>query len=70
MRQRGERGASAVEYGILIAACAAALVVAAFAFQTVIAGSYKTSVCRPEQGNFCNYSDGHSDPRPTSGPFS
>jgi Flp pilus assembly pilin Flp len=38
-----ERGASAVEYALLVAAVAAMLVVAIFAFQQTVADSFKKS---------------------------
>ena len=38
-----DRGASAVEYALLVAAVAAVLIVAIFAFQSTVAGSFKKS---------------------------
>jgi len=38
-----ERGASAVEYALLVSAVAALLIVAIFAFENTIGASFKTS---------------------------
>ena len=48
-RTAGERGASAVEYGLLIAGIAALIVVVVFAFGTTIAGVF-TDTCNEVGG--------------------
>jgi pilus assembly protein Flp/PilA len=49
---RSDRGASAVEYGLLVAAVAALIVGAAFAFGNVVGENFtKTSNCLVARGN-------------------
>lgn len=42
-RPTDEQGASAVEYGLLVALIAAVIVVAVFAFGNVVTGTFKTT---------------------------
>ncbi len=51
--RRDERGASAVEYGLLIALCAAVFVAAVFAFQQVVQEILSDSACNESAGYDC-----------------
>ena len=49
-----ERGASAVEYGLLIAGIAALIVVIVFAFGGIIEGVFNDTCVEVNQGAACN----------------
>lgn len=51
--QRDERGASAVEYGLLIALCAAVFIAAVFAFQQVVQEVLTDNACDESMGYDC-----------------
>ena len=45
LRNRGERGASAVEYGLIVAACVLGLLASLFLFRHTLAQVYISSAC-------------------------
>ena len=56
MRKKDERGASAVEYALIVALCAAAFILAAWAFQGVVEQVFDNTACDSSAGYSCNKS--------------
>lgn len=52
--KRGEAGASAVEYGLMVAACVAIIVGVLFALNTFGGATFETSACDSAAGYHCN----------------
>jgi Flp pilus assembly pilin Flp len=52
--KRGETGASAVEYGLMVAACAAILVAVLFSLNKFGVAIFETSACDSAAGYHCN----------------
>ena len=51
LRERNERGASAVEYGLLIAGIAALVVVAVFALGPIVTEAFEDTCAEIDSGN-------------------